>query len=153
MPVSVLTQHNDIGRTGANLQESVLNVANVNVNQFGKLFSHAVNGQIYGQPLYVPFVAIAGKGVHNVLVVVTMQSWVYAFDADDDHGANVQPLWARHIQGHPVPPHVYRPTYDDIAGPTIGILSTPSTFKPRRARAPTSASPPPRAGSPGSTIS
>jgi len=125
MPVSVLTQHNDIGRTGANLQESVLNVANVNVNQFGKLFSHAVNGQIYGQPLYVPFVAIAGKGVHNVIVVVTMQNWVYAFDADDDHGANVQPLWARQIQGHPVPPHVYRPTYDDIAGPTIGILSTP----------------------------
>lgn len=125
MPVSVLTQHNDIGRTGANLNETVLNVANVNVNQFGKRFTHTVNGQIYAQPLYVPSVAIPGKGIRNVVLVVTMQNWIYAFDADDGDGANAQPLWSRQLHDHPVPPHIYRPTYDDIAGPAIGILSTP----------------------------
>ena len=60
--VSVLTQHNDNSRTGANLNETILNVSNVNVAQFGKLFSRSVDGQIYSQPLYVPAVTIPREG-------------------------------------------------------------------------------------------
>jgi hypothetical protein len=131
MPTKVLTQHNDNGRSGTNLEETILNTSNVNVNQFGKLFSHAVQGQIYAQPLFVPFVQIKGKGFHNgVVIVATMDNWLYAFDADDNLGPNAGPLWGRQIHSKPVPAHLYRETYNDIAagpqgGGNIGILSTP----------------------------
>lgn len=79
--VSVLTQHNDIGRTGQNPSETILNTSNVVPGSFGKLFSLPVTGQIYAQPLYVPNVTINGA-VHNVVIVATEADLVYAFDAD-----------------------------------------------------------------------
>jgi hypothetical protein len=66
----VLTQHNDIGRTGQNTAETILTPSNVNTTQFGKLFSLKVDGQVYAQPLYVPKLTINGA-VHNVLIVAT----------------------------------------------------------------------------------
>ena len=89
--VRVLTQHNDISRTGANLNETTLTTSNVNVNQFGKLFSRSVDGQIYAQPLYVPNVSIPGQGTRNVVYVATMKNTVYAFDADDPSAST--PYW------------------------------------------------------------
>ena len=84
----VFTQHNDIGRTGQNLGETALTTAAVQAN-FGKKFSQPVDGFIYAQPLYVPNVAIQGKGTHNVVYVVTENDSVYAFDAD----ASMAALW------------------------------------------------------------
>src|SRR4029453_6311962 len=72
--VSVLTQHNDIARTGANLNETVLSTANVNVNQFGKLFVRPVDGSMYAQPLYVPGISFPGQGTHNVSYLATMHN-------------------------------------------------------------------------------
>jgi outer membrane protein assembly factor BamB len=126
MAVSVLTQHNDNVRSGANLQESKLNTTNVNVNDFGLLASRQVVGRTYAQPLYVSGVMIAGKA-RNVVYVATMNNWVYAFDADDlSPGAG--PLWKRQVDPHPVPSGFYGLTYHDISNNTddpIGILSTP----------------------------
>ena len=51
---AVLTYHNDDARDGAYLEEVTLTPSNVNSSQFGKLASYPVDGQIYGQPLYLP---------------------------------------------------------------------------------------------------
>ena len=90
---NVVTQHNDIARTGQNTSESVLTPQNVNPAQFGKLFSHAVDGQVFAQPLYLANVQIPNSGSHNVIYVATENDSVYAFDADNNGGSNANPLW------------------------------------------------------------
>ncbi|MBV8695966.1 MAG: PQQ-binding-like beta-propeller repeat protein [Ktedonobacteraceae bacterium] len=95
-PIYVLTQHNDTGRTGANLEEVVLTTSNVNQQQFGKVFERQVDGQIYAQPLYVSNLAIPNKGTHNVVYVATMHNSVYAFDADDPQATS--PLWKTSLE-------------------------------------------------------
>ena len=118
--VAVTTHHNDTSRTGQNLNESVLNISNVNVNTFGKLFSRTVDGQIYAQPLYVPNLSVAGQ-IRNVVYVATQNDTVYAFDADDPNASS--PLW--HVNfGTPVPSTDVAPDCADIT-PQVGITSTP----------------------------
>jgi len=124
----VFMQHNDIGRTGQNLAETTLTTANVQAS-FGKKFSQAVDGYIYAQPLYVPNVAIQGKGTHNVVYVATENDSVYAFDAD----ASMAPLWqitlldAAHGAGSgatPTDSNTDNPCGDLV--PKIGVTSTPA---------------------------
>jgi len=93
--VSVTTYHNDNSRRGLNEKETILTHANVNPNQFGKLFSYKTDGYSYTQPLYLPGVNIPGLGVHNIVYVATEHDTIYAFDADGNQGINRQPLWQR----------------------------------------------------------
>src|SRR5580658_10696560 len=86
----VLTAQYDNGRTGATLHETTLTPANVNAAHFGKIFSFAVDGDVYAQPLYLPGVEIPGKGIHNVIFIATEHNSVYAFDAE---GTPSTPLW------------------------------------------------------------
>ncbi len=79
--VNVTTYHNDNSRTAQNVQETILTPANVNSTQFGKLFTLAMDGAVFAQPLYLANVGIGG-GTHNVVYVGTEHDSVYAIDAD-----------------------------------------------------------------------
>ncbi len=121
---AVITQHNDNNRSGAYLNEAILNTSNVNPKQFGKLFARQVDGQIYAQPLYLCNVNIPNHGIHNVIYVATMHNTVYAFDADDPNAT--EPLWDASLgPSIPLPdPNIGDEGYGDITV-EVGIVSTP----------------------------
>jgi hypothetical protein len=117
--VTVLTYHNDNGRTGQNLNESILSTANVNSTQFGMVGTIAADGLVDAEPLYVGGMTING-GTHNVLFVATENDSVYAFDADT-LGA---PLWQKSMLiGNETASNAVNNC--DQVTPTIGITSTP----------------------------
>lgn len=115
---SVLTWHNDNARTGQNLQETILTPSNVNQAAFGKLFTIAVDGKVDAETLYVPSLAIPGKGVHNVLFVQTEHDSSYAFDADTG-----SLLWQVSLLG--ASEVTSDPRSCGQVTPEIGITSTP----------------------------
>jgi hypothetical protein len=109
----VLTQHNDLSRTGANTSETILTPGNV-ATSFGKLFTDNVDAQVYAQPLYVQNLNISG-GVHNVVYICTESNSVYAFDADTAGDS----YW--HVKlGTP-----FSPASCGDLSPVVGITSTP----------------------------
>jgi len=129
--VSVTTQRYDNMRSAANTSETILTPAKVNSNQFGRLFTQPVDGQVYAQPLYLATMTIPNMGVHNVIFIATEHDSVYAFDADTNSGANANPLWqvtlldAAHgaAAGATTVPSADAAS-TDIA-PELGITSTP----------------------------
>jgi hypothetical protein len=85
---SVLTQHNDNQRTGANLAETKLTPLAVS-QSFVLLYQLEVPGDpakglntIGAQPLYVASVVVNGMS-HEVLFVATRQGFIYAFDVSN----------------------------------------------------------------------
>jgi hypothetical protein len=118
---SVVTQHNDLARTGENPNETILTPANVDVAHFGKAFAQPVDGWIYAQPLVVPQVAIPNMGKHDVVYVATEHNSIYAFDANTKQAA----LWhvsflAAGVTSVPAPD-----TQEATITPEIGVTGTP----------------------------
>lgn len=127
---NVVTQHNNLSRTGWNNNETQLTQNNVGSSGFGKVFSRQVDDQIYAQPLVVSNLSIGG-GTHNVVFVATVNNSLYAFDADS---ANIStPYWQQNLTYSPTS---YRPirntdmtgacggNYKDFSG-NMGIVATP----------------------------
>jgi hypothetical protein len=116
--VNVLTYHNDVGRTGQNLNETILTHSNVNSTSFGKKSFLTTDGLVDAEPLYVSNLQIGGAA-HNVVFVVTEHNSVYAFDAD-----TFTQLWKVSMTPSG------ETTSDPVNGcgqvsPEIGITSTP----------------------------
>ena len=125
--VNVTTSRNDNSRDGLNSNETILTPASVNPSSFGKLFSQAVEGYVYAQPLYVQNVTIPGLGTHNVVYVATEHDSVYAFDADSNTGMNSSALWKKSFI-HPTRGVTTVSSGDVGCGdliPEIGITGTP----------------------------
>jgi hypothetical protein len=125
----VLMRSYDLKRTGANVSEGTLTPANVGAGTFGKLACHTVDGEIYGQILFLPGFDFGPKGRHDALVVATMRNRIYVLDADDPSIV----MWTKSY-GTPAGPastlateggvSTCRP-YNDISQ-WVGILSTPT---------------------------
>jgi uncharacterized repeat protein (TIGR03806 family) len=129
-PISVLTYHYDNTRQGANTNETLLTLQNVNTNSFGKLFTYNVDGYVYAQPLIMTNLAVAGKGVRNVVFVATMHDSVYAFDADSNGDTNGGLLWHTNLGiSSPSPIPEYGTRYHTVGNldvvPEEGMTGTP----------------------------
>ncbi|HEY1945405.1 MAG TPA: hypothetical protein VGG97_00245 [Bryobacteraceae bacterium] len=120
----VTTSQYDNARTGATLQEKILNPRNVNPKEFGKLFALHVDGDVYAQPLYLPNLAIPGAGVHDTVFAATEHDSVYAFDAA---GKPAKPLWrVSFIDGRTgVTTVPVTSAGCPFISPEVGITSTP----------------------------
>ena len=113
----VTTYKNDLARSGQNLTETALTLANVKSATFGKLRFLATDGLVDAQPLYLSALMV-GSSAHNVAFVATENDTVYAFDSDS--GAVV---WQKTLLGSGE-----TPSDDRGCGqvtPTIGVTSTP----------------------------
>ncbi len=124
-PASVLTQHDDNNRSGWNDTETALTTTNVNVQQFGAVFTLPVDDQVYAQPLVVGHVYVGGS-YHNVVLISTVNNTVYAYDGD-----NGTPYWQKNFTapGMRPPRHgdmtgACNGSYRDFSG-NIGIVGTP----------------------------
>jgi hypothetical protein len=123
--VHVLTHHNDNRRTGANLQETTLTVANVK-QKFGKLWTLFADGQIVAQPLYVSGLNVDGRGTFNAVIVSTMHNTIYAYDADKKPTMPQSQdalIWAQWL-GDPQPENFGFDSWNTNF-PEYGILGTP----------------------------
>ena len=120
----VATYHNNTSRNGVNSQEYALALANVAPNTFGKLFSCAVDGAVYAQPLWVPNLTIGGVQ-HNVVLVATQHDSLYAFDADTTPCVT---LWHANLidasHGGSAG-ETSAPAYGGDIQPEIGVTGTP----------------------------
>ncbi len=124
----VLTWHNNLARDGSNTHEFALTKSNVTSATFGKLFSCAVDGVVYAQPLWIPGVTVNGTK-HNAVLVATAHDSVYAFDADQSPCVT---LWHANLidSAHGATSGETTVPNGDVGGstdiqPEIGIIGTP----------------------------
>ena len=115
----VVSYRNDAARTGQNLTESILTLANVNPTRFGLQRFLATDGKVDAEPLYLSGLSVQGA-MHDVVFVATENDSVYAFDAQS--GAV---LWQVSVLAAGETASGLPPSGCDQVTPTIGITATP----------------------------
>ncbi len=97
----VTTYHNDVARTGQNLQEYALTPATVSSVSSASAGPARLTAPYTRSRCYIANLAIAG-GVHDVLFVSTEHDSIYAFNADDPNcGTFCMPFRRRHRVSRP----------------------------------------------------
>jgi F5/8 type C domain/Secretion system C-terminal sorting domain/Fibronectin type III domain len=124
----VLTQHNDLARTGWNNTETTLLPTNVSSSSFGLLFNRSVDDQVYAQPLVATGIQVGGTP-KNIVYVATVNNSVYAYDADDGSvpvywQVSLTPSGMRPPTSSDMHPSACGNNYNDISG-QFGIIGTP----------------------------
>ncbi|HEY3929687.1 MAG TPA: Ig-like domain-containing protein [Candidatus Koribacter sp.] len=107
----------DNSRDGLNSKETILTPTTVS-NNFGQLFTAAVDGKIWTQPLYISNVTVGGVK-HNLLFVGTANDSMYALDADTG-----KQVWKKSL----LPSGETYATGDTIHSsvlPYVGVTGTP----------------------------
>jgi uncharacterized protein (TIGR03437 family) len=122
----VWTANGGPNRTNAFPTETKLNPDALISQNFGKLFSRSVDGQVYAQPLVIQQVGLSNGQVRDLLLVATMHNSIYAFDARDPQAS--APIWQVNL-GLSFPAGSW-PDFLDIF-PEVGILSTPVVDRER----------------------
>lgn len=129
--VNIVMNHNNLLRTGWNSNETILTQSSISTGNFGLVFARNVDDQIYAQPLVLSNVSIGG-GIHNIVIVATVNNTLYAFDADN--ASVTTPYWQDNLTFNPTN---YRPikntdmtgacggNYKDFSG-NMGIVGTPA---------------------------
>src|SRR5579859_971118 len=113
----VITRNYDDERTGANVQEEILDTDNVNKKHFGKLFELAVDDQVFAGVLLASDLQI-GRRRHDVVFVATMNNSLYAFDAD----LGGSPLWQANFNMG------FRPVFHTEVGHGCGVAPDGSSL-------------------------
>ena len=123
----VLAHHNDLANTGVNPGETVLTPANVSASSFGKLFSTAVDGIVFAEPVLASNVNVItgpSPGFHDVVFVATEHDSLYAIDA---HSGQVfwHDSFLTGLPGATVTPIPSSAVSSTGVGPEVGITGTP----------------------------
>ncbi|MDQ3732205.1 MAG: hypothetical protein M3329_09680 [Pseudomonadota bacterium] len=102
----MLTHHYSNARTGATLNEMILNTTVVDAGNFGNLWTLYADGQVVAPPLSVSDLSIdtSGnantplvRGKFNAVIIATMHNTVYVYDADKENrgpDGRTNPFWA-----------------------------------------------------------
>jgi hypothetical protein len=127
LPTCITTYMYENQRLGLNQNESALTKSAITGSGMQIAFtegSSRIDDQIYGQPLYLPSVAIGTTPYPNVVYVATESNTVYAFDADSGGAA----LWHDNLT-----PPLSAPVNESIdtgctnINPTYGTMSPTSS--------------------------
>jgi hypothetical protein len=125
-PTAVLTQRYDNSRAGANTAEHILTTQAVASSEFQLLYSVAVPGQLYAQPLLAPQVTFPDGSLQNLLIVATMANTVAAFAVDDaiyGPAFTPKPVWSTSI-GPAVPANFMPMAYTTwTCNPLINVVA------------------------------
>jgi hypothetical protein len=118
---AVITQGGSSDRTGTYLCETQLKPSLITQQNFGRLSMIQLDGAVYAQVLYLPRREF--DTFRDVAFVATMRNTVYCIDVTDSFHPSI--IWQTNVGQWVDTVKYISPSYMDVPGHELGILSTP----------------------------